>query len=478
MTLHYVEIIKACDMITIERENVYLKMFSGRKGGKNMSTEKKSFMDSVMEKVDVIAGPMTKFGQIPFVKAIVNAMVSAIGVTMVGSIFLVLFLFCSDGGLTEHALIPFLKPWAGDLVLINDLSMGIMAVYIVIAMGAEYADIKGFNKTTGAVGSFFAFILLNYNAVGKLFIEGAAVEAMPKAFEVTYWGGAGVITAMIAGAISINLISLCYKHNIRIKLPDSVPPAIADSFSAIIPYFFIAIVCWGIRTIAGFNIPEMVGQILLPIMSGADNVFVYSLQQFLSSLLWICGLHGDNITGAVMNAFTNTWLAENNAAFVAGTAVKDLPYVWTPNLCRLSQWVSSCWPILIYMYMSSKKLPHLKPLATICLPPAIFCIIEPIMFGLPVVMNGFLMIPFILTHTLTGALTYWLTKIGFVGKMYMSLPWATPSPILGYLGNGGSIGGALVVFINLAIGLVIFYPFWKSYEKSEVARIEAEQAEA
>ena len=55
------------------------------------------------------------------------------------------------------------------------------------------------------------------------------------------------------------------------------------------------------------------------------------------------------------------------------------------SLCRLSQWVSSCWPILIYMFMSSKKLPHLKPLATICLPPAIFCIIEPIMFGLPVV---------------------------------------------------------------------------------------------
>lgn len=431
-----------------------------------MSTEKQSLMDKVLEKVDVIAGPMTKFGQIPFVRAIVNGMVAALPVTMVGSIFLVIYLFCSDGGLTTHALIPFLKPWAGDLALVNSLSMGIMAVYIIIAFGAEYAEIKGFNKTTGAVGAFFAFMLLNYNQVGTLVKTGAS------AFESTYWGGAGLITAMIAGAIAINIIDICYKKNIVIKLPDSVPPAIADSFSAIIPYFFITIVCWGIRTLAGINIPALVGQMLLPVLGAADNIFIYTLQQFLSALLWICGLHGDNITGAVTNVFTNQWIAENNAAFMAGTAVSQLPHTWTPNLCRLSQWVSSCWPILVYMFMSSKKLPHLKPLATICLPPAIFCIIEPIMFGLPVVMNGFLLIPFILTHTVTGALTYWLTKIGFVGKMYMNLPWATPSPVLGYLAAGGSVGGIVIVLINFAIGLVIFYPFWKAYEKAEVAKME------
>ena len=434
-----------------------------------MSTEKQSFMDKVLEKVDVIAGPMTRFGQIPFVRAIVNGMVAALPVTMVGSIFLVVYLFCSDGGLTQHALIPFLKPWAADLALVNSLSMGIMAIYIMIAFGAEYAEIKGFNKTTGAVGAFFAFMLLNYNAVGQLAKTGAS------AFESTYWGGAGLITAMIAGAIAINIIDFCYKKNIIIKLPDSVPPAISDSFSAIIPYFFITLVCWGIRTLAGINIPSAVGEILMPLIGNADNVFVYSFQQFMSALLWICGLHGDNITGAVTNVFLNQWLAENNAAYMAHTAVKDLPYVWTPNLCRLSQWVSSCWPILVYMFMSSKKLPHLKPLGLICLPPAVFCIIEPIMFGLPVVMNGFLLIPFILTHTLTGALTYWLTKIGFVGKMYMSLPWATPSPILGYLSAGGSIGGFIVVFINFAIGMVIFYPFWKAYEKAEVAKLNTEE---
>ncbi len=442
-------------------------------------SEKKSFMDSVMEKVDIIAGPMTKFGQIPFVKAITNGMIAALPVTMVGSLFLVAFLFCSDGGLTQTALLPFMKPYAGDLALVNSLSMGMMAIYIIIAMGSEYAEIKGFSKTTGAVGAMFAFVLLNYNAVGKLFVEGVSdASQLVDAVAVNYWGGAGLITAMIAGAIAINVIDFCYKKHIVIKLPDTVPPAIANSFSAIIPYFFITLICWGVRTLAGINIPELVGQMLLPVLGKADNVFVYTLQQFFSALLWTCGLHGDNITGAVINTFLPTWIAENNAAFMAGTAVADLPYVWTPNLCRLSQWVSTCWPILVYMFMSSKKLPHLKPLGIIAAPSAIFCIVEPIMFGLPVVMNGFLLIPFVLTHCLTGALTYWLTAIGFVGKMYLNLPWATPSPLLGYLAAGGSVGGIIVVFINFAIGMVIFYPFWKAYEKSEVAKMEAEAVEA
>ena len=58
----------------------------------------------------------------------------------------------------------------------------------------------------------------------------------------------------------------------------------------------------------------------------------------------------------------------------------------------------------------------------------------------------------------------------------MNLPWATPSPILGYLSTGGSIGGVLIVVINFLIGLVIFYPFWKAYENSEVKRLEEEAA--
>ncbi len=134
MTIIYIEKKKSYVTMIVDRENDYLNRFLKnlkRREKKFMSTEKKSFMDSLMEKVDRIAGPMTKFGNIPFVRSIVNAMVGSIGVTMVGSIFLVIFLLCSDGGLTETALIPFLKPWAGDFALINRCSWCILRIYLI-----------------------------------------------------------------------------------------------------------------------------------------------------------------------------------------------------------------------------------------------------------------------------------------------------------------------------------------------------------
>ena len=79
-----------------------------------------------------------------------------------------------------------------------------------------------------------------------------------------------------------------------------------------------------------------------------------------------------------------TWMIENTEAYTAGLAA---PHIWIDQLNRLFQYVSTCWPILIYMYMSSKKLPQLKPLAVIINTINDFCIVEPLMFGLPIVLN-------------------------------------------------------------------------------------------
>lgn len=426
--------------------------------------EKNSFVDKIMGPMDKISSPLIKFGQIPFIQGLQRGMVSSIGVTMVGSIFLVICLFGADGNITEKALLPFLTPYIDQLSLINSLSMNIMAIYMCVAMGAEYADIKGINKTTGAVGALFAFILLNYNGI-------AATSEGVNALEITYWGSAGIVTAIIAMAISVNVIHLCYKYNIRIKLPSSVPPAISDS--SIVPYLFGALICWSIRTIMGFDIPAVITNILLPVLSGADNIFVFCFAYFFASLCWVCGIHGDNIVGTVISPMLQTWMIENTEAYTAGLAA---PHIWIDQLNRLFQYVSTCWPILIYMYMSSKKLPQLKPLAVLSTPSMIFCIVEPLMFGLPIVLNPFLAIPFVLIHTITAAVSYLLTSIGFVGRFVISIPWATPSPILAYLATAGSIGAVLLVFINFAIGMVIMYPFWKAYEKNEIKKLEEQKA--
>ncbi|MCR5450119.1 MAG: PTS transporter subunit EIIC [Solobacterium sp.] len=430
-------------------------------------------MDTLVSKIDVIAEPMTKFANIPFIASLSEGMMASVGITFVGSIFMVVWLFCADGNITAQALLPFMKPWAGDLLLVNQLTMGIMSLYMVIAIGNCYAKRKDIDPMTGSLASMLAFILLNYNAIGSL-AETAAdgtVTAGASALSIAYWGGAGVITAILSVALAINVLDFCFRKNIRIKMPEMVPPAISRTFSAILPYFFITLIAWFVRTIMNIDVPTVIGSVLSPIVGAADNAGVFTAAAFLKSLLWACGIHGDNIVDSVTNAFTYGWLAENNAAALAG---QPLPHVWTPNIQRIFMWTSSCWPILFYMFRSGKKLPHLKSLATMSAPSAIFSIVEPIMFGLPVVLNPFLLIPFVLSHTVTALITYLGTAAGLVGAQYISLPWAVPAPLLGYLSAGGSIGGFLVVIVNFLVGLVIFYPFWKAYEKSELEKYSQE----
>lgn len=231
--------------------------------------------------------------------------------------------------------------------------------------------------------------------------------------------------------------------------------------------------------------PERTGNKIFVITAGMSNPIIvridqqikapnkYGIAYFFASLCWVCGIHGDNIVGTVISPMLQTWMIENTEAYTAGLAA---PHIWIDQLNRLFQYVSTCWPILIYMYMSSKKLPQLKPLAVLSTPSMIFCIVEPLMFGLPIVLNPFLAIPFVLIHTITAAVSYLLTSIGFVGRFVISIPWATPSPILAYLATAGSIGAVLLVFINFAIGMVIMYPFWKAYEKNEIKKLEEQKA--
>lgn len=106
-------------------------------------------------------------------------------------------------------------------------------------------------------------------------------------------------------------------------------------------------------------------------------------------------------------------------------------------------------------------------MAGIATPAAIFTIVEPVIFGLPIVLNPFFIIPFILSGTIAAIVTYSAFSLHLINRVFVELPWATPPFISGYVATGGDWKGVLMVVINFAIGVVVYYPFWKAYEKSE-----------
>lgn len=240
-------------------------------------------------------------------------------------------------------------------------------------------------------------------------------------------------------------------------------------------------VCWFIRTLLIIDVVAVLMGLLTPLVAGADNIFVATGSTFLAQLLWAVGLHGDNMFLVNFTPFGLMWIEENAAALAQGTSIYELPHILGGlgaggGLQRMMIWTAAAWPSIFLMLTS--KVKYHKTLGLACLPPAIFTVVEPVVFGLPLALNPYLMIPFILSATVSMAVGYGLTMVGFFGRFFAALPWATPPFLLGPLGTG-DIKTVLLPALAFVIGLVIYLPFWRAYEKhclDEEAESEVEAA--
>ncbi|AUT06791.1 Putative permease IIC component YwbA [Streptococcus parauberis] len=170
----------------------------------------------------------------------------------------------------------------------------------------------------------------------------------------------------------------------------------------------------------------------------------------------------------IFQPFALMWTADNAKALADGVKGTELPHIMTSQgLDRMTNWTACVWPLILLMVTS--KVKYLKTLGWACLPSAIFTIVEPVIFGLPLALNPFLIIPFILTGIVTAIVSYGTFALGFISRFYTTLPWATPPFILGPLGTGDWKSEILVV-VSFLIGLIIYYPFFKQFEKHELAK--------
>ncbi len=414
---------------------------------KNMS-EKKGFLDRISELTYRLAEPLGKFSELPSISAIQNGLVGVMPVIIVGSVFLVLYVLGSGSVGNGEPLLPFLAPIAVKFVFVNSYTLGFLSLYTSISIAMNYGEKIGINPKTCGILGLVTFILITQT--------GGTIDT-------TAFSASGLFVTIVVVLMAVRIFKVIVDRNIVIKLPDSVPPNIGNAFTAIIPYAVVMTFAWIVRTILEIDLVLLFSTILTPFISAADNVFVYGVNRLLHGLLWGVGLHGDNMLNAVFAPFVQSWTAENAAAVASGVPLNQLPHIWTSNgIDRISTWTATVWPLIFYMIFS--KVDWHKPLGFACLPSSVFTIVEPVIFGLPLALNPFLIIPFIITNVVNGVVVYSIYATGWLNRFYAELPWATPPFILGPMGTQ-DLKSLFVVIISFLIGIIIYYPFWKQYEK-------------
>lgn len=278
-------------------------------------------------------------------------------------------------------------------------------------------------------------------------------------------GTGGIFVAIIIALLSSELFSrLSGNRRLLIKMPDSVPPAVSKSFAALLPAMITIAAFALVRTIisAGFNIPDIIGSFYTAVQEpfmGLTNTWLAALiLAFIPAFLWTFGVHGANIIDPFMQTINLPAIDANVAALSAGEVA---PYIINKpffdafvNMGGSGTTIS----LIIAMFIIARRNKHYLTVGNLSAGPGLFNINEPLLFGLPIVLNPVLFIPFILTPMVNVSIAYFATKVGLVPAATIAAPWTTPPIINGFLVTQ-SWQGAVLSIVLIAIAVCIYLPF-------------------
>lgn len=400
-----------------------------------------------------------KMGNNKFLIAIRDGITFAMPLIIIGSLFMI--------AATGFA-IPPLEAWLGEVGIGGylwkgtDSSFGLIG--LVASFGIAYSLVRQYKVDGIPAGiiSLSAFITVTP------FVSGEAGAGMPTA----YMAAQGLFVAIILGLINGYVYQWFINRDIQIKMPDSVPPAISKSFSAIIPGA-VLITFWLIvySVLDKFGLPNLhvIAKTVLggPLGVLGNNIVGVAILVCCNSLFWFVGLHGGNTVNKIVEPIFLANLGENAEAFKMGEPMTRIfTSAFMDNFVYIGGAGATIGLVIALSWLAKKKnaSKQAKTLAPLTLVPGLFNINEPAMFGLPVVLNILLVVPFVLAPLVNLVVSYVTMTIGIVPLTYAAPGWTTPPIISGFLATG-SINAAILQIVLLILDVLLYLPFVINVEK-------------
>jgi cellobiose PTS system EIIC component len=399
-----------------------------------------------------VAPPLIKLSTNRYLDSIQKSFITLMPIIILGSFFVLL------ASLPIPAWQNLIKPIVGYLWGGNGSTMGLISIGLALGIGyflsGFYKDkIAKVDPISGAFISLFSFLLM---------FPVAADEKLGSYILAGNLGSTGMFAAIVVGILSVEVYRWFLQKNITIKMPEGVPPMVANSFTALIPVMVILGSWWLIRFVGQLDLVTLIMAAFKPIIAGGSSFIAQFIGVAIDRLLWFVGIHGSNVVFSVMQPIWMDMLGGNVAAVESGKAV---PYIVSEQF--LNYFVKgSMLPIIVLMLMSSVK--RYKSLGKLALPASIFNIAEPVIFGLPLILNPILFIPWVFGYLFLFVFSYAVIAAGLVPAPYILVPWTTPGPIAAYLGTGGSWAAAILATLNYVIMFFIWLPFFKVLEKQSL----------
>ena len=421
--------------------------------------------NTLLEKLDKILSPIgAKVGNQIHLKSISNGMMMTLPLIVVGSIFLII---------ANPPVNPDLvNPETANIFMKFMLSWKEFAVDNYQTLTTPY------NMTMGIVGMMSAFAIaycLASEYKMKASISGLISTAMflmicapsvDGAIATNFLGADGLFIAIIIGLSSVEVTRFVESNGWQFKFPDTVPPAVTAFVNSLLPLLLNIIVLYGINILIisniGISIPEAIMKVLTPALSVVDNIWGYLAIITLGNVLWLLGVNGTSIIFPIVFALgiQNTGI---NADLVAKG--QDPSVIMNLQMFRFAILGGAGNTLGLTLLMMKSKSAHLKSLGRLGIVPGVCGINEPIIFGGPIVFNPILAIPFIVTPIITVGLGYLAQVMGLITPGYLVDPSFIPFFAQAYF-SSMDWRNVLFVFGLVILSVIIYYPFFKVYEKN------------
>lgn len=428
----------------------------------------------------------TKLGNQRHLGAIRDGMVVAIPLSILGGVCLIISTppFTPDtlpqwGFITDMLMgwYNWAQTYKAALQVPYNMTMALMGLFIAFSISYHLAKRYEMATLNAAVVSTAVFLIVSAPSMSavaaSLISDGATAEELLASASMyiptTYLDAKGIFTAILVSIGCVEIMHFMLKKDIRFKMPEGVPPAIASSFDAIMPLFVCVVIFYAISLViqnfSGELLPSTIMTILAPAISGLDSLIGICLITIISQIFWFFGLHGASITQPIRLPFQNMYLIENITAFTNNEPI--VHFFTQPFWSYVITLGGGGSTLGLCILLLKSKSVELKTLGKLSIGPAIFNINEPIIFGLPMVLNPLMMIPFIFVPVVNSIIAYTLMALHIVGKGVIETPWTTPAPLGAALGCM-DIKAAFMVIALIIIDIVLYYPFFKLMEKQKL----------
>ncbi len=445
--------------------------------------------------------PVMKFVNTRAMTALKNGMLYAMPFIIVGSIFLIL----------SNIPIPAVSTWLANngwsavFSQAFNVSFGILAIWAAVGIGYSYVQDAGHGEVALQAGltSLSAFFIVQSLSVANPIVSAlgtgkdasgignltgdqaaAAIAKLPQAMQtflhnpvtgvlnLTWQGGQGMIAAIVIGILSGWAYTAMINAGWKITLPEQVPANVANQFTSMIPTGVIIVVATVVYAL--FNkightdlVTFIYHWLEVPLQGLGDSYGGILVIALLVPFFWFFGVHGGIIMGAITSAFLIPNTAQNAALYQAhkltlANGAHIVTNEFYNNFINLTGSGITFGLIIFTIFMARSE--QMRSIGKVELVPGLFNINEPFLFGLPLVLNPVLALPFFLVPVVVTTTVYGAIYFGIVPPMNgVAAPWTTPPIISGFLIGGWQY--AVLQAVALLESTLIYLPFARKYDK-------------